>query len=82
MAVDATDPASGPRLIFHGVPESEAVRNRLRPVLLTKDHEEETERLTSLGAKRLNELKLPALRHSTFADPEGNDFDLVTWQSE
>jgi hypothetical protein len=82
MAVDATDPASGPRLIFHGVPEPEAVRNRLRPVLLTKDHEEETERLTSLGAKRLNELKLPALRHSTFADPEGNDFDLVTWQSE
>ena len=81
MAVDATDPAKGPRLIFHEVPEPEAVRNRLRPVLLTAHHDEETERLTSLGAKLLNELKLPALRHSTFADPEGNDFDLVTWQS-
>jgi hypothetical protein len=34
------------------------------------------------GAKPLNEIKLPALRYSTFADPGGNDFDLVTWQSE
>lgn len=82
MAVDATDPAKGPRLIFHGVSEPEAVKNRLRPVLLTEHHDEETERLTGLGAKPLNEIKLPALRHSTFADPEGNDFDLVTWQSE
>jgi hypothetical protein len=23
----------------------------------------------------------PAIRHSTFADPEGNGFDLVTWKS-
>jgi Glyoxalase-like domain len=82
MAVDATDPASGPRLIFHGVPEPGAARNRLRPVLLTEHHDEETGRLTSLGAKPLSEIKLPALRHSTFADPEGNEFDLVTWQSE
>ena len=81
MAVDATGPASGPRLIFHEVPEPEAAKNRLRPVLLTEDHDEETERLTGLGAKRLNEINLPALRHSTFTDPEGNDFDLVTWKS-
>ena len=82
MAVDATDPASGPRLIFHAVPEPETARNRLRPVLLTEHHDEETGRLTGLGAKPLNEVKLPALRHSTFADPEGNEFDLVTWQPE
>ena len=82
MAVDATDPASGPRLIFHAVPEPETARNRLRPVLLTEHHDEETRRLTGLGAKPLNEVKLPALRHSTFADPEGNEFDLVTWQPE
>ena len=82
MAVDATDPASGPRLIFHQAPEPETVKNRLRPILLTEHHDAETERLTGLGAKRLGEINLPALRHSTFADPEGNDFDLVTWQSE
>jgi hypothetical protein len=82
MAVDVTDPAKGPRLIFHPVSEPGAVKNRLRPILLTEHHDEETERLTGLGAKPLNEIKLPALRHTLFADPEGNDFDLVTWQSE
>ena len=82
VAVDATDPASGPRMIFHPVPEPEAVTNRLRPVLLTDHHDEETERLTGLGAWPLNETKLPAVRRTTFADPEGNEFDLVTWQPE
>ena len=82
MAVDATDPASGPRLILHPVPEPKTVKNRLRPILLTDHHDEETERLTGLGAKPLNETKLPAVRQTTFADPEGNEFDLVTWQPE
>lgn len=82
MAVDATDPASGPRLILHPVPEPEMARNTLRPVLLTGHHDEETERLTSLGARPVNETKLPAVRQTRFADPEGNEFDLVTWQPE
>jgi Glyoxalase-like domain len=82
MAVDVTDPASGPRLIFHPAPEPESVQNKLRPILITDQHDEETDRLTGLGAKRLDEIKLPGLRHSVFADPEGNDFDLVTWKSE
>jgi hypothetical protein len=51
MAVDATDPASGPRLIFHPVLAPEPVKNRLRPILLTDRYGEETERLTGLGAK-------------------------------
>ena len=82
MAVDATDPESGPRLIFHPVPEPETVKSRLRPILLTDHYDEETERLTSLGARPLNETKLPAVRLTTFADPEGNEFDLVIWQPE
>jgi predicted enzyme related to lactoylglutathione lyase len=82
MAVDATDPASGPRLIFHPVPEPETARNGLRPILLTDHYDEETERLTGLGARPFNETKLPAVRVTTFADPEGNEFDLVTWQPE
>jgi len=82
MAVDVTDPDSGPRLIFHPVPEPGTARNRLRPILLTGHHDEETERLTGLGAKPLNETRLPAVRQTAFADPEGNEFDLVTWQSE
>ena len=71
MAVDATEPASGPRLILHPVPEPETARNRLRPILLTDHHDEETERLTGLGAKPLNETKFPAVRLTAFADPEG-----------
>jgi hypothetical protein len=82
MAVDATDPASGPRLIFHPVPRPETVKNMLRPILLTDLYDQEIERLTGLGATALHETKLPAARYTTFADPEGNHFDLVTWQSE
>jgi len=82
VAVDATDPASGPRLFFQRVPEPKAVKNRLHLDLLTEHHEEETERLTGLGARPLNEFKLPGVRWTTFADPEGNEFDLLTWQPE
>ena len=81
-AVDATGPDSGPRMILHNPPEPGAAENRIRPVLLTDHHDEETERLTSLGARPLNETKLPAVRQTTFADPEGNEFYLVTWQPE
>ena len=82
MAVDATDPVSGPRLIFHEVPESQTLKNRLRPILLTDRYEEEIQRLTGLGARAVNETNLPAVRWTTFADPEGNELDLVTWQAD
>jgi hypothetical protein len=81
MAIDA-DPASGPRMIFHPVPEAGTAKNRLRLILLTDHYDEETGRLAGLGATPLNETKLPKVRWTTFADPEGNDFDLVTWQAE
>jgi predicted enzyme related to lactoylglutathione lyase len=82
MAIAATDPANGPRMIFHPVPESSGTNNTLRLILLTDHHDEETKRLTGLGAKPRNEIRLPAVRLTNFADPEGNGFDLVTWQSE
>ena len=82
MAVEATDADSGPWLLFHPVSEPETAKNRLRPVLLTETGDEETGWLTDLGARTLNETKLPAVRWTTFADPEGNEFDLVTWPPE
>jgi hypothetical protein len=82
MAVEATDPDSGPWLLFHPVSEPERAKNRLRPVLLAETCDEGTGWLTGLGARPLNETKLPAVRWTTFADPEGNEFDLVTWQPE
>jgi hypothetical protein len=58
---------------------------------MTDHYNEEIERLTGLGAKPLNEVKVPAVRaggatfnvsQTTFADPQGNEFDLVTWQQQ
>jgi predicted enzyme related to lactoylglutathione lyase len=82
MAVDATDSASGPRLVLHPVSKPGTVKNRLRPILLTDHHDEETKRLTDLGASvRPPSAHVPAtVRLTTFADPEGNEFDLVTFQ--
>ena len=77
--LDATDPASGPKMFFQKVPEAKAVKNRLHLDLLTEHYDQEIERLASLGAKPLNEIKLPEVRWTTFADPEGNEFDLLTW---
>ena len=80
MAVEATGPESGPRMIFHTVSELGTANNRFRPILLTEVYHEEIERLTGLGATPVNEIKLPEVRWTAFTDPEGNEFDLVTWQ--
>ena len=86
-AVDATGPDSGPRMLLRHVPEP----NGMHLVLMTDRHDEETRRLTGLGARPVNETRLPAVRlggdlyvvrQTTFADPEGNEFDLVIWQQK
>ena len=90
-AVDVTGPESGPRMILHHPPEPGTAKNSVHPVLVTDHYDEEVERLTGLGARPLNEVKLPAVRaggatfsgsQTTFADPEGNEFDLVIWQQQ
>jgi hypothetical protein len=86
-SVDATGPESGPRMLLHNVPEPKG----MHLVLITDRYDEESGRLTGLGARPLNEIKLPAVRlggdlyvvrQTTFADPEGNEFDLVIWQQQ
>jgi hypothetical protein len=57
-AVDAAGPDSGPRMILHNVPEPKGIHL----VLITDHYGEEIERLTGLGARPLNEVKLPAIR--------------------
>jgi Glyoxalase-like domain len=47
--IDATDPASGPRLSFQQVPEPKTVKNRLHLDLRTDRFEAESERLV-IGA--------------------------------
>ena len=81
-AVGTTEPGSRPQMVFHPAPEAERTVGGFVPTLLTDHHDEETERLTALGAKLLNEAYLPPIRLTSFADPEGNRFQLATWQPE
>jgi hypothetical protein len=90
-AVDVTEPESGPRMILHNPPRPGTAKTSIHPVLMTDRYHEEIERLTGLGATPLSEIKLPAVRaggvtfsvsQTTFADPEGNEFDLVMWQPQ
>jgi catechol 2,3-dioxygenase-like lactoylglutathione lyase family enzyme len=67
----------GPRLAFHQVPEPKTVRNRLHLDLITTDFEVETERLIGLGAHTIREIEQGGGRWTTFADVEGNEFDLI-----
>ena len=68
---------SGPRLAFHRVPEAKVVKNRLHIDLTSDSIDTETERLLSLGAKKLRDLQGADARWTTFADIEGNEFDLI-----
>jgi Glyoxalase-like domain len=68
-AINADPAVPGSRISFHQVPESKTVKNRMH-------FDAEIERLTGLGATKLNEIK--AHRHwATLADPEGNEFDVI-----
>ena len=75
--VEAGDPGSGPRLAFHKVPEAKSVKNRFHPDLITSDYEGESERLLALGATKLHEVVHGGAPWTTFADVEGNEFDLI-----
>ena len=44
--------------------------------LITTDFDAEIDRLTGLGATKLNEVKNGA-HWATLADPEGNEFDVI-----
>jgi hypothetical protein len=61
-------------LAFRKAAEGKFVRNRVRLDLVTHDFEFETARLLSLGAVRLADV---ADGWTTFADVEGNEFDLI-----
>ena len=76
-AIDADESAQGPRLVFHQVPETKTVKNRLHLDLISSEFAAETDRLLSLGATRVNDARKGAARWTTFRDPEGNEFDLV-----
>jgi hypothetical protein len=59
------------------VPEPKTVKNRLHLDLVSDTFDAETGRLLSLGARRLRDLQGDKSRWTTFADIEGNEFDLI-----
>jgi predicted enzyme related to lactoylglutathione lyase len=77
-AVINADPAApGSRIGFHRVPEGKTVKNRMHFDLITADFDAEIDRLTGLGATKLNEVSGAAAHWVTLADPEGNEFDVI-----
>jgi len=70
-------PDSGPRLAFHRVPEAKVVKNRLHLDLVSDHPLAEAERLVNLGAWKVRDVREGDARWTTFADIEGNEFDLI-----
>ena len=68
---------SGPRIVFNKVPEPKTVKNRLHLDVISDTFDAETEHLLSLGAQRLRDVQRDKSRWTTFADIEGNEFDLI-----
>jgi catechol 2,3-dioxygenase-like lactoylglutathione lyase family enzyme len=67
----------GPRITFNTVPEPKTVKNRVHLDLVSGTFDAETGRLLGLGARRLRDLHGDKSRWTTFADIEGNEFDLI-----
>ena len=68
---------SGLRIAFNQVPESKTVKNRMHLDVISDTFDTETERLLGLGARRLYDVERGEIRWTTFADIEGNEFDLI-----
>ena len=68
---------SGPPITFNKVPEPKTVKNRMHLDVISDTFDTKTERLLSLGARRLRDLQRGKSRWTTFADIEGNEFDLI-----
>ena len=68
---------SEPCLVFNRVPEAKITKNRLHLDLISDTFDGESERLLSLGARRLSDQQAGKSRWTTFADIEGNEFDLI-----
>jgi Glyoxalase-like domain len=59
------------------LPEAKIAKNRVHLDLISDTFDGESERLLSLGAHRLRDQQSRKSRWTTFADIEGNEFDLI-----
>ena len=56
---------------------AKTVKNRLHMDLITNDFDVESARLIGLGARKVRDVEASGGRWTTFADVEGNEFDLI-----
>lgn len=70
-----------PALIFVLVPEEKTVKNRLHLDLAPDDQPAEVERLLALGARRVD-IGQGTMSWVVMADPEGNEFCVLTPRDE
>ena len=71
-----------PGLCFLPVPEGKSVKNRLHIDLDPDDQDAEVERLLALGARRADVGQGPDATWVVLADPEGNEFCVLSTRAE
>ena len=76
--VIAKDRETYPGIIFVPVPEPKTVKNRLHIDLNPDDQEAEVARLLGLGARRVDVGQTDEVTWVVMADPEGNEFCVLT----
>ena len=72
---------TGPGMVFGVVPEGKSVKNRLHIDLAphtSQDRDAEIERLERLGAKRVDVGQSADVSWTVLADPEGNEFCVLS----
>lgn len=72
--VGSPEEGVAPDILFLLVPEAKAAKNRLHFDLRPADQASEVERLTNLGATRVDVGQATACTWVVLADPEGNEF--------
>jgi predicted enzyme related to lactoylglutathione lyase len=73
VQIGAAD-GGGLLVFFQRVPEKKVAKNRVHLDLLTEDRDAEVQRLSELGAVRVEDHEVPNLNWTIMADPEGNEF--------
>jgi predicted enzyme related to lactoylglutathione lyase len=76
--VIAKDRETYPGIIFVPVPEPKTVKNRLHIDLNPDNQEAEVARLMALGARRVDVGQTDEVTWVVMADPEGNEFCVLT----
>jgi len=77
VEIEIGRPGEGVPLLFLKVPDAKTVKNRLHLDLRPDDQAAEVERLTALGARRVDIGQESDVTWVVMADPEGNEFCIL-----